>query len=129
LRVSNFSIALFKDSIFCSRKNIPVLFSTTVSRAPHFQYAITGVQLAIAAIGTRPKSSSGGKIKALAFACNLFNFCKSHDRIHSMLLLDFSFNSLYNVLSVFVAIIIFFQFSLNASTIKSNFLYGIHLPL
>jgi hypothetical protein len=41
--------------------------STTVSNAHHFQYAITGVPLAIASNGTIQKSSSGGKINALVF--------------------------------------------------------------
>jgi hypothetical protein len=47
-------------------KNNPVFLSITVSKAPHFLYAITGVQQAIASIGTRPKSSSGGNKKAFA---------------------------------------------------------------
>jgi hypothetical protein len=65
---SNFSIARFNDSTVCSSKNVPVFPSITVSKAPHFQYAITGVQLAIASNGTIQKSSSGGNIKAFAFA-------------------------------------------------------------
>jgi hypothetical protein len=38
----------------------------TVSKAPHFSYAITGVQDAIASTGTSQKSSSGGNKKAFA---------------------------------------------------------------
>jgi len=90
--------------------------------AQPFQYAITGVPQAIASTGTRPKSSSGGNIKAFAllnksrvFFLEIFNF-------HLIFFLDLAFNSLYNLLSVFVTIIIFFQFSLKLSTIKSNFL-------
>jgi len=58
---SNSSIARLRLlTLWCS-KNIPVSHSITVSRAPHFLYAITGVPDAIASIGTSPKSSSGGK--------------------------------------------------------------------
>lgn len=66
VRVSNWSMAFCKLSGVCSLKNIPVFLSTTVSSAPHLPYAITGVPAACAAIGTRPKSSSGGKRKAFA---------------------------------------------------------------
>jgi hypothetical protein len=48
-------------------KKIHVFQSIIVSRAPHFQNAITGVQVAIAAIGTSQKSSSGGNKNAFAF--------------------------------------------------------------
>jgi hypothetical protein len=57
---------LFKLSTVCSLKNTQVSESTTVSKAHHFQKAITGVQLAIASIGTSQKSSSGGNKKAFA---------------------------------------------------------------
>jgi hypothetical protein len=61
-------MVLFNDSTVCSSKNIHVLSCTTVSRAHHLPYAITGVHEAIASNGTIPKSSSGGKINAFAFA-------------------------------------------------------------
>lgn len=65
--VSNLCIASSRDSGVCSLKNTPVLLLTTVSSAPPTQYAITGVQLAMAAIGTSQKSSSGGNKNAFAF--------------------------------------------------------------
>jgi hypothetical protein len=44
-----------------------VIQSKTVSKLHHFLKAITGVPEAIAAIGTSPKSSSGGNKNALVF--------------------------------------------------------------
>jgi hypothetical protein len=55
------------ESTVCSEKNIPVFSAITVSRAPHFPYAITGAPVACAAIGASQKSSSGGKRNAFAF--------------------------------------------------------------
>jgi hypothetical protein len=90
-------------------------------------YAITGVQQAIASIGTSQKSSSGGNKNALADENNSLSSSLFIFNLHSILSFDFSFNSLYNLLSVFVTKINFLLFLLKASTIKSNFLYGIHL--
>jgi hypothetical protein len=75
-------------------KNIHVTWSITLSVAHHFLYAITGVPVAIAATGTSQKSSSGGKIKALAFECKILIFLLSVSTIHSIFLFDFCFNSL-----------------------------------
>jgi len=124
---SNFSIASFNELTVCSSKNIQVFHSTTVSKAHHLLYAITGVQEAIDSIGTSQKSSSGGNKNAFACQNNLFTSSLEILNFHSILSLLFFFNSLYNLLSVFVTKTIFFQFSLKVSTIKSNFLYGIHL--
>ncbi|MFC1797914.1 hypothetical protein ACFLY2_01885 [Patescibacteria group bacterium] len=99
----------------------------TVSKAHHLEYAITGVQQAIASIGTSQKSSSGGNKKAFALENSSFVSSLPIFNLHSILDLDFSFNSLYNLLSVFVTKTIFLPFLLKALTIKSNFLYGIHL--
>jgi hypothetical protein len=119
---SNFSIALFNDKIVCFLKNNPVFQSITVSKAPPFLYAITGVQTDIASSGTNQKSSSGGNINAFALEYNsIFSFSEIFN-LHSILFFDFVFNVLYNLLSVFVTSIIFFQFLLKLSTIKSNFL-------
>ena len=60
-------MVLFKEIIVCSSKNTQVIHETTVSNAHHLPYAITGVQVAIAAIGTSQKSSSGGNKNAFAF--------------------------------------------------------------
>jgi hypothetical protein len=103
------------------------LLAITVSNAHHFQYAITGVQHAIASIGTSQKSSSGGNKKAFAFENNMRFSAFVGLNIHSIFSLDFAFNFLYNLLSVFVTKISFLLFLLKASTSKSNFLYGIHL--
>jgi hypothetical protein len=113
--------------VVCSLKNIQVFHSITVSRAHHFQYAITGVQLAIASIGTSQKSSSGGNKNAFALLYNSLISSFSKLSFHIIFDLDLFLRFLNNLFSVFVHIIIFFQFSLKASTIKSNFLYGIHL--
>jgi len=111
----------------CSLKNIHVFQTFTVSSAHHLPKAITGVQYDIASIGTSQKSSSGGNKNHFALenrsrvsSLEIFNF-------QVILFFDLAFNSLNNLLSVFVTKIIFFQFSLKLSTIKSNFLYGIHL--
>jgi len=56
----------------CDLKKSQVSHAITVSRAPHLPYAITGVQLAIASSGTRPKSSSGGNINPFASEYNFF---------------------------------------------------------
>ncbi|MDR3151175.1 MAG: hypothetical protein LBU14_06520 [Candidatus Peribacteria bacterium] len=69
---SNFSIASFKLFILCFVKNIPVFPLIIVSKAHHLPKAITGVQEAIASIGTSQKSSSGGNKKAFAFEKNSF---------------------------------------------------------
>jgi hypothetical protein len=63
---SNFLMVLFRELILCSSKNIPVSHFMIVSKAHHLPKAITGVQVAIAAIGTSQKSSSGGNKKAFA---------------------------------------------------------------
>jgi hypothetical protein len=86
-----------------------------------------GVPHAIASNGTIQKSSSGGNKNAFAFSnkpvvsfLEIFNF-------QIIFFFDLDFKFLYNLLSVLVTRIIFFQFLLKLSTIKSNFLYGIHL--
>jgi len=96
--------------------------SITVSKAHHLLYAITGVQQTIASIGTSQKSSSGGNKNTLVLENNSIVSSLEIFNLHSILAFDFSFNSLYNLLSVFVTNIIFLSFLLKASTIKSNFL-------
>jgi hypothetical protein len=124
---SNLFIALFKLSTLCSSKNIPVFQSITDSNAHHLPKAITGVPEIIASTGTSQKSSSGGNKNAFAFEKSSF---VSFDEIFNFQVIfsfDFFFKFLNNLFGVFVTKITFFQFSLKASTTKSNFLYGIHL--
>jgi hypothetical protein len=56
--LKNFFIAKINDSTVCSSKNIPVTPSITVSNAPPFLYAITGLPQDCASKEVIPKSSS-----------------------------------------------------------------------
>lgn len=58
LSLRNFSTAPLRWVGSCFLKKVPVSFSTTVSKAPPFSNAITGLPLAIASNGIIPKSSS-----------------------------------------------------------------------
>gem|GEM_PF-1043788 len=83
-----------RDAGVCSEKNIHVSPSTTVSSAHHFQYAITGVPVAIASNGTNPKSSSGGKRKAFARENKSRISSLGRSNFHSIFDFDFSFKLL-----------------------------------
>ena len=87
-------MAASKDSGVCFSKNTPVFHSMTVSRAQPTQYAITGVQLAIASSGTSQKSSSGGNTKAFAWEYNSIVSFLEIQSFHSMLFFDLALSFL-----------------------------------
>jgi hypothetical protein len=91
---SNLFIASFKLSLVCSLKNIQVSFSITVSNAQPLPYAITGVQQAIASIGTIQKSSSGGNKNAFAFEKREFVSSFVIFNFHSIFSFEISFSFL-----------------------------------
>ena len=108
--ISNFSMATLSASGVCGEKNVPVFPSITVSMAHHFPYAITGVPMLMASMGTSQKSSSGGKRNARAPAMSI-SFSVLYTRyFHSILDLDLALSSRNRGVSVAVQRMSFLSF-------------------
>src|SRR3972149_8354621 len=82
----NLVIARLSEAGFGWWKKVPVLPSITVSRAPPLAKAIVGVPQAAASKGTKPKSSSCGKMTALAALYKSLNFVSETSPKNSILL-------------------------------------------